>query len=75
MPSVVERRELKRLRRATSLRLSAAFSSKPEQRHAMRANYRGTDNDRWSIRVSGNWRVTLGFRDGQVYRLDYEDYH
>ena len=36
---------------------------------------KGTDNDRWSIRVSGNWRVTFEFKDGQVYRIDYEDYH
>ena len=30
---------------------------------------------RWSITVSGNWRVTFEFRDGNAYVLDYEDYH
>ena len=30
---------------------------------------------RWSIAVSGNWRITFEFRDGNTYLLDYEDYH
>lgn len=30
---------------------------------------------RWSIAVSGNWRLTFEFRDGNVYAIDYEDYH
>jgi proteic killer suppression protein len=30
---------------------------------------------RWSIWVSGNWRLTFEFRDGNAYILDYEDYH
>jgi proteic killer suppression protein len=36
---------------------------------------RGTDRERWSVRVNGNWRVTFEFRDGHAYLLDYEDYH
>jgi len=35
----------------------------------------GGENDRWSIGVTGNWRLTFEFRDGNVYLLDYEDYH
>lgn len=35
----------------------------------------GRDAGRWSIWVNGNWRVTFEFRDGDVYILDYEDYH
>lgn len=30
---------------------------------------------RWAITVSGNWRLTFDFTDGDVYVLDYEDYH
>lgn len=30
---------------------------------------------RWSISVSGNWRITFEFKDGNAYVLDYEDYH
>lgn len=29
----------------------------------------------WSITVSGNWRMTFEFQDGNAYILDYEDYH
>jgi len=36
---------------------------------------KGSDKDRWSVWVNGNWRVTFEFRDGHVFVLDYEDYH
>lgn len=29
----------------------------------------------WSIDVSGNWRLTFKFEDGDVFLLDYKDYH
>ena len=36
---------------------------------------KGKVKGRWSITVSGNWRLTFEFTDGDVYLLDYEDYH
>lgn len=36
---------------------------------------KGSQRDRWSVWVSGNWRLTFEFRDGNAYVLDYEDYH
>jgi proteic killer suppression protein len=36
---------------------------------------KGDRAGRWSITVSGNWRVTFEFRDGNAYVLDCEDYH
>lgn len=36
---------------------------------------KGREKGRWSIWVNGNWRITFEFRDGNVYVLDYEDYH
>lgn len=36
---------------------------------------KGTMAARWSITVSGNWRMTFEFREGNAYVLDYEDYH
>jgi len=30
---------------------------------------------RWSINVSGNWRITFEFKNGDAYIVDYEDYH
>ncbi len=39
--------------------------------HALKGKLKG----RWCISVSGNWRLTFEFKDGDVYLLDYEDYH
>ncbi|OOC48216.1 MULTISPECIES: type II toxin-antitoxin system RelE/ParE family toxin [Thioalkalivibrio] len=36
---------------------------------------KGSEQGRWTIRVSGNWRLTFEHRDGNVHVLDYEDYH
>ncbi|RUO51041.1 type II toxin-antitoxin system RelE/ParE family toxin [Pseudidiomarina aquimaris] len=36
---------------------------------------KGKQSNRWSISVSGSWRLTFEFRSGNVYLLDYEDYH
>jgi len=36
---------------------------------------KGTMANRWSVTVSGNWRMTFEFRDGNAYVLDYEDDH
>jgi proteic killer suppression protein len=29
----------------------------------------------WSVSVSGNWRVTFRFEDGEALEIDYVDYH
>jgi len=39
--------------------------------HALKGKMKG----RWSISVSGNWRITFEFREGNAFVLDYEDYH
>ena len=39
--------------------------------HPLKGELRG----RWAVSVSGNWRLTFEFRDGNAYVLDYEDYH
>ena len=36
---------------------------------------KGKLEGRWSISVSGNWRITFQFRNGNAFVLDYEDYH
>jgi len=30
---------------------------------------------RWSVRVSGNWRITFKFEGPDAIEVDYEDYH
>ena len=36
---------------------------------------KGERKGAWSIWVSGNWRVTFDFEDGNAYIVNYEDYH
>lgn len=36
---------------------------------------KGSDKDRWSVWVNGNWRITFEFCDSHVFILNYEDYH
>lgn len=36
---------------------------------------KGKDKGRWSIWVNGNWRVTSEYDDGNVYIVNYENYH
>ena len=35
----------------------------------------GDRNGLYSIRVTANWRITFEFVDGDVYIVNYEDYH
>ncbi len=39
--------------------------------HPLKGELRG----RWSVTVSGNWRITFEVKDGNAHVLDYEDYH
>ena len=39
--------------------------------HSLKGSRKGI----WSITVNGNWRVTFEFSDGNVYIINYEDYH
>ena len=36
---------------------------------------KGSDKDRWSVWVNGNWRITFEFHDSHAFVLNYEDYH
>jgi proteic killer suppression protein len=39
--------------------------------HELKGDRQGT----WSIKVSGNWRITFTFNDNNAYDIDFEDYH
>ena len=39
--------------------------------HELKGKRKGT----WSVRISGSWRVTFKLADGDVFSVDYEDYH
>ena len=36
---------------------------------------KGARKNLWSITVNGNWRITFEFEAGNVYIVNYEDYH
>jgi proteic killer suppression protein len=39
--------------------------------HELKGNRKGT----WSVQVTGNWRLTFISQKGDVFDVDYEDYH
>ncbi len=39
--------------------------------HALKGVLRGS----YSVSVSGNWRITFGFADGDAINVNLEDYH
>jgi proteic killer suppression protein len=39
--------------------------------HELKGDRKGT----WSIKISGNWRITFRFEDGDAYDVNLEDYH
>ena len=39
--------------------------------HELKGSLKGC----WSITVSANWRHTFEFSDGNIYIVNYEDYH
>ena len=39
--------------------------------HVIKGNFAG----HWAVRVSGNWRLTFAFEDGDAILVDYQDYH
>ncbi len=39
--------------------------------HPLKGNRKGF----WAIDVSKNWRIVFRFEEGNVYVVDYEDYH
>lgn len=39
--------------------------------HPLKGKHKG----RWSVTISGNWRVTFAFSGKDALDVDYEDYH
>ena len=35
----------------------------------------GARSAQWSVTVTGNWRITFELVEGDVYIVNYEDYH
>jgi len=39
--------------------------------HPLKGKLKGV----WSVSVSGNWRITFKFENGNAHLVSYEDYH
>ena len=39
--------------------------------HELKGKRKGT----WAVSVSGNWRITFKIQSGDVFGVNYEDYH
>jgi toxin HigB-1 len=57
-------------------RLAAAVSPQDMDLPGLRLHQlKGRLKGRWSVTISGNWRVTFAFSGKDAVQVDYEDYH
>jgi proteic killer suppression protein len=38
-------------------------------------NLKGKKKNTFAVKVSGNWRVTFKFKNGDIFEVNYEDYY
>ncbi len=51
-------------------------ATKPEDMNLPGYHFHGLSSEpRWSVRVTGNWRVTFGWDGADAVDVDLEDYH
>lgn len=66
---------------AAQLRLQLARLNVASGPHDMAASgwklhpLRGRLAEHWAVAVSGNWRLTFTFKDGDAVLVEYQDYH
>ena len=57
-------------------RLAAAVSAQDMDLPGLRLHpLKGRLKGRWSVTISGNWRVTFAYSGKDAVQVDYEDYH
>jgi toxin HigB-1 len=57
-------------------RLAAATAPRDMDLPGLRLHpLKGKLKGRWSVSISGNWRVTFAFSGKDIVDVDYEDYH
>ena len=57
-------------------RLAAAVTTQDMNLPGLRLHLlKGRLKGRWSVTISGNWRVTFAFSGKDAVQVDYEDYH
>ncbi len=71
IPKDLERRIRTRLEAIDSATVIDDLRIPAYDLHQLKGARKGT----WSIKVSGNWRITFQFRNNAAYDLDLEDHH
>ena len=75
LSSGVNSQHLKRLRKILALLETAETLEDMDLPglglHQLKGNRKGT----WAVNVSGNWRVTFKIQNGDIFDVNYEDYH
>jgi proteic killer suppression protein len=57
-------------------RLAASVAAQDMDLPGLRLHpLKGRLKGRWSVTISGNWRVTFAFSGKDAVQVDYEDYH
>ena len=59
------------LARLNTARALEAMNVHSYHLHELKGDRKGT----WSVTVRANWRITFGFENGDVYDVNFEDYH
>lgn len=65
------RRLAERLQVINQAKVIQDINLPPYRLHQLKGDRSGI----WSISVTGNWRITFKFEDGNAYIINYEDYH
>ena len=59
------------LARLNTARTLEAMNVHSYHLHELKGDRKGT----WSVTVRANWRITIRFENGDVYNVNFEDYH
>ena len=53
------------------------LADRPEDLNISGFRFHGLHGEpkRWSVRVTGNYRITFGWSSGKAQEVDFEDYH
>lgn len=71
----IQARHASRLRLQLA-RLNVAAAAKDMNAPGWRLHpLKGRLADHWAVSVSGNWRLTFAFENGDAMLVDYQDYH
>ena len=74
-PAGVNTQHVKRLRQILALLETAETPADMDLPGLGLHELKGRRKEIWSVKVSGNWRVTFNFQKGDAFDVNYEDYH